>query len=199
MLLLLVAMRFPYLLLCFIVLLLPLPGFAQPQRYPTDAEIEKLLQVMRQTIPSLMKTGYYTDRRTPKERQQQQAFVEAWAKVDGAIAPFLGNWAAIEENYTIFPSSRRGEVCIIDSHLDQSEFYLGKVVDGKLYTDNKLVLVLDSGFLVSTYLYENRPSHYEYANPRLLENPVNSAYYAEYHPEIPGQFQQAGCLAESPK
>jgi hypothetical protein len=188
----------PHLLLIAAIALLPLPGLAQSERHPTAAEIEQLLQEMRQNIPNLIETGIYSDRRSPEVRQQRDDFVAAWAEVDAAIAPFLGDWIAIEENLAIFPTANPGEVCIIDSYLDLSDFYLGWVIEGQLYTDVNLTLVLDSGFLVSTFVYDNQAAHYEYANPRPVADPATSFYFAQYHPEIVEQFQQAGCLVESP-
>lgn len=177
---------------------LTLPAVAQSKRYPTDAELQPLIQGMRQNIPQLVESGFYNDRRTESERQEVADFAAAWALVDPAIAPFLGEWTAIEESLYIFPGPVRGEVCIIDSYLEESEFYQGQVIDGKVYTDNNLVFVIDSGFLGNTFVVENYPGLYEYAHPRPLEHPANH-YFAEYHPEIVAQFIQAGCLAERPE
>jgi hypothetical protein len=159
------------------------------------------LPVLRnpEEILKLMQTGIYRDRRSPKERQQREAFVKAWSEVDSAIAPFLGNWMAIEENLVFFPSPNRGEVCIIDHNLDEADFYLGRVINGNLSTDTNLTLVLDSGFLVSIFVSANQAKRYEYANPRPLNNPMTSSYYAQYHPKIVEQFKQAGCLMGIPK
>lgn len=191
-------MRPCFLLLALGIFLLPLPAVAQSERHPTDAEVERLLEEMRQNIPNLIESGFYDDRRSSEVRQQRDNFVDVWADVDPAIAPFLGNWAAIEENLIIFPAPNQGEVCIIDSHLDASDFYLGRVVEGKLHTDTNLTLVLDSGLLVSTFVYDNQANHYEYGNPRPVEDPTTT-YYADYHPEIVEQFQQAGCLTGMPE
>jgi hypothetical protein len=73
------------------------------------------------------------------------------------------------------------------------------VVDGKIYTDTNLTFVLDSGFLVSTFVIEDQAGRYAYANPRPFDNPATSSYYAEYHPDIADQFQRAGCLTELPE
>ncbi|MBW4522381.1 MAG: hypothetical protein KME16_22230 [Scytolyngbya sp. HA4215-MV1] len=192
-------MRAHFLVLGFAIALLPLPGFAQSERHPTDAEITGLLREMRREMPNLMKSGVYRDRRNSEERRQREAFVKAWSQLDRAIAPFLGNWTAIEENVEIYPASKRGEVCIIDSYLDETDFYLGRVVNGKLRTDTNLTFVLDSRFLVSTFVVENRAGHYEYANPRPVDNPLTSTYYVKNHPKVVEQFQQAGCLLGIPK
>jgi hypothetical protein len=180
-----------------VLLLLPSTAFAQLDRPPTDAEIDALLQAMRQDIPQLLETGIYSDRRSPEEREQIEALVAEWSVVDAAIAPFLGEWTAIEESLAIYPTGNAGEVCIIDTFLEESDFYLGRVVEDKIYTDINLILVLDSGFLVSTFVYEDQAGRYEYANPRSLVDPATS-YFAEYYPHIPPQFQQAGCLINVP-
>ncbi|MBD2462453.1 hypothetical protein H6G89_15505 [Oscillatoria sp. FACHB-1407] len=187
------------LFLTLAILLLPLPGLAQSQRHATEIEIERMVLEMRQGIPKLMQSGYYSDRRSPEEYQQQAAFVETWSEIDGAIAPFLGDWSAMEENLLIYPLPAPGEVCIIDSRLDESDFYQGRVVNGNLYTDTNLIFVLDSGFLVNISVYDDQAYHYEYANPRPVENPTTSTYYREYHPQIVVQFQQAGCLVKVPE
>ncbi|MEM9503560.1 MAG: hypothetical protein AAGA01_06345 [Cyanobacteria bacterium P01_E01_bin.43] len=192
-------MRAHFFLLPLALLLLPLPSFAQSERHPTAAEIEDQLQAMRQNILQLMRTGIYDDRRPHAMRLQRDTFAEAWSEVDAATAPFLGDWTAIEENLAIYPTANPGEVCVIDSHLDLSDFYLGQVVEGHLVTDINLTFVLDSGFLVSTFVYDDEAARYEYANPRPLADPAASPYYVEYHPEIVEQFQQAECLTESPE
>jgi hypothetical protein len=193
-------MRVQTLLLTLSLLLLqPLPGLAQSQRHPTDAEIQELLRDLRQKSRDAVDAEFYQDRRSSQERQQRDALVKAWSRVDQAIAPFLGNWVAIEENLMIFPAKNRGEVCIIGSYLDITDFYLGKVVDGILRTDMNLTYVLDSGFLVSTFVVDNQPGHYEYANPLPLENPLTSRYYTQLHPKVVQQFRQAGCKVGMPK
>ncbi|MEM9004029.1 MAG: hypothetical protein AAGE59_10950 [Cyanobacteria bacterium P01_F01_bin.86] len=174
------------------------PTSAEPSRYATDAEIQELVAAMRQRIPQLQATGYYLDRRTLEEQQERAAFTAAWGEVDPEIAPFLGDWTAIEEALMIYPAAQPGEVCIIDIYLDDAAFYRGEVIDGKVYANNNLVLVLDSGFLASIFVGNNQPNLYEYGNPRPLEDPVTTDYFAEYYPEIPPQFAQAGCLAGLP-
>ncbi|MGD1905989.1 MAG: hypothetical protein ACFB0C_08350 [Leptolyngbyaceae cyanobacterium] len=181
------------------ITLLPLPAFAQSQRHPTAAEIEGLLQGFQESIPALLESGFYGDVRTPEVRQQQDTFVEAWSQVDPGVAPFLGDWFAIEENLEIFPTSDPGVVCVIDSYLDISDFYLGRVVEGHLQTDTNLTLVLDSGFLVSTFVYDDQAARYEYANPIPVKDPAVGSYFPEYHPNIVEQFQQAGCLVGLPE
>lgn len=188
------------LLTTLILLGLPAAAKAQSLRFPTESEEQTLLEEMRQTIPQLRESGIYSDRRTPLERDEAEAFAQAWAEVDPAIAPFLGEWYAIEESLAIYPSPHQGVVCIVDTYLDISDFYLGFVLNEQMYTSTNMILVLDSDFLVSLGVYGDNqsPSHYEYAHPRLPQTPAASDYYVNMHPEIVEQFNRAGCRVGSP-
>ncbi|MEO0536038.1 MAG: hypothetical protein AAF215_19460 [Cyanobacteria bacterium P01_A01_bin.123] len=178
------------------------PAEAQSERHPTDAEIQQLVEEMRQRIPQLESTGIHLDRRTPEERQEQEDFAAAWAEADPAIAPYLGSWTAIEETLMIYPSASRGEVCIVDMYLEDVDFYRGQVVDGKVYTERNLVFVLDSDFLGSTSVYDNQPRLYEYSHPGPVTHPsaINyfSGYFSQNNLGLVTQFDEAGCLAEFP-
>ena len=171
-------------------------ALAQADRYPTEAELQQLLQELRENIPELEATGIYTDRRTPAEREARDAYADAWAEVDTAIAPYLGEWTAIEESLYLYPAANEGEVCILDIHLDLGDFYMGEVRDGKVYTTINHVLVLDSDFLGSTTVYEGQPSIYPYANPRLL--PESFEQLEQYYPEMMTAFYEADCLTGLP-
>lgn len=176
---------------------LALPAVAQSERYPTEAELQQLVQELRQKIPELQASGFYSDRRTFEEWQEISVYVEAWAGADPVIAPFLGEWSAIEESLYIYPSTTRGEVCILDIYLDEGDFYLGQVRDGKVYTDQNLVFFLDNNFLGNASVYDNQPSLYEYANPRPLPNP--SEELGQYYPEAVAAFAASGCLVGLPQ
>lgn len=189
------------------ILLMSIPAGAQSERYPTHTEIEALAQQMQQNIPKLLETGFYTDRRTSEELQQREALVDAWTEIDAAIAPFLGEWFAIEESLAIFPAATPGEVCIIDNYLGGSEFYLGKVVDGSVYTDTNLVFFVEGDFLGSVFVSQNEVDFYEYAHPRALIDPETSplhidsvaSAFAENYPDVVEQFQTTGCLPGLPE
>lgn len=180
-----------------LVAVLPMSVLAQSQRYPTDAELQRLRQELRQKIPQLNTTGIYHDRRSPNERRTRNAFVEAWAKVDPAIAPFLGEWSAIEESLYIYPSKTRGTVCILDISLDIGDFYTGQIRNGKVYTASNLVFFLDSGFLSNAFVSENKPGTYEYANPRPL--PGSLQKLQQYYPDMIAAFEKADCFTGLPK
>ncbi len=167
-------------------------------RYPTEAEIADLTEELEQKIPQLLESGFHTDRRLPEERQQWAEFVAAWMVVDSASAPFLGEWGAIEESLAIFPTPNPGQVCIIESYLEGSDFYLGRVIDGKIYTGIHQVLVLEGDFLGSLFVSEDEAHLYEYSHPWTLEHPTASQWLTEYYPEVITQFQAAGCLTQEP-
>lgn len=171
-------------------------ALAQADRYPTEAEIQQLLQELRENIPELEATGIYTDRRTSAEQEARDAYSDAWAEVDTAIAPYLGEWTAVEESLYLYPTVNEGEVCILDIHLDLGDFYMGEVRDGKVYTTINHVLVLDSDFLGSTAVYEGQPSIYPYANPRPL--PESFEQLEQYYPEMMTAFYEAVCLTGLP-
>ena len=169
---------------------------AQAERYPTEAELQQLLQDFRESIPTLEATGIYTDRRTPAEREARDAYADAWAEVDGAIAPYLGEWTAIEESLYLYPAADEGEVCILDIHLDLGDFYRGEVRNGKVYTTINHVLFLDSNYLNSASVYDAQPDSYAYANPRPL--PESLEQLEQYYPEMVAAFREAECLTGLP-
>jgi len=179
-----------------VLLALAGPAIAQPERFPTDAEMAQLVQEMRQRLPELQTSGMYTDRRTLAEQWVIAEFSRIWAAVDPAIAPYLGEWSAIEESLYIYPTTTPGEVCILDIYLDQGDFYTGRIQDEKIYTDVNLVLLLDNGYLGSTFVYDNQPGIYEYANPRPLPDP--KAALGEYYPAAIADFESANCAVGLP-
>lgn len=173
------------------------PAIAQSERYPTATELQQLAQELRRKIPDLQASGFYSDRRTFEEWQERSAYAAAWAGVDPAIAPFLGEWTAIEESLYIYPATARGGVCILDVYQDESKLYTGQVRDGKLYTDQNQVFFLDNNFLGNASVYDNQPSLYEYAHPRPLPNP--SEELGQYYPETMAAFEASNCLVGLPQ
>ncbi len=178
---------------------LPITASAELERYPTDQEVQQLVRQFQQKLPQLQNdtTGIYHDRRSPLEKQQLQQFTQAWNQVDPAVAPFLGEWFAIEESLAIYPTSVPGQVCIIDAHLDDVVFYLGRVSDRRVKTAMHLILVREGDYLASLFISEEKPGSYEYGNPRWVNNPTRQTYF-QNKPEILRQFKQAGCQSGLP-
>ncbi|RZM82404.1 hypothetical protein [Leptolyngbya iicbica] len=168
-----------------------LPAIAQSERWPTEVEQQQLQQIMRQRLPDLATSEFYPDRRTLAERWIVAEFARAWAAVDPAVAPYLGEWVAIEESLYIYPSSTPGQVCILDIYLDEGDFYTGQVREGKVYTTTNLVFLLDGNFLGNTFIYEDQPGIYEYAYPRPLLDPATTL--GAYYPAAIAAFEAMNC------
>lgn len=73
-----------------------LPVFAQSQRYPTNAEIQRLTPDFHRQIKF-----WSTYDRNPENLRAAKSFTEAWSYVNPSVAPFLGHWAAEDLNFTI--------------------------------------------------------------------------------------------------
>ena len=69
--------------------------------------------------------------------------------------------------------------------------------DGRVYTGQNLVFLLDNNFLGSMYVYDDQPGIYEYANPRPLPNP--SEELGKYYSEAVAAFEASGCLVGLPQ
>jgi hypothetical protein len=171
------------------------------ERYPTEQELRTLTQQLKRNIPKLKKSSMYRDRRTPVERQQVKSLVDAWAKADPAIAPFLGTWTAIEESMSIYPSTTQGQICIIEIFLaDQGSgvsFSTAIVAGNRLRANDQTVKIKEGEFLGSAFVVQGKPGIYEYAHPRPLDNPGTMDFLRE-KPEILEQFEQADCSISSP-
>ncbi len=181
------------------LMLVAAPSWSQPERYPTEAELERLQTQLHEQADDLRQTSIYHDRRSSPEQQASQDFVAAWAEVAPAIAPFLGHWIAIEEDVLIVPTpDLSNEVCIVDTYLDGSEFYYGRVIDGRLYTDQNVVFFLESSFLGAASVYDDQAAVYPYANPLRPTDPASWGTFVAQHPEVVEQFQAAGCVVGEP-
>lgn len=167
-------------------------------RYPIDQELNQLSRQFKQKLPKLQKDRTYHDRRNATERQQIKAFVEAWLQVDPEVAPFLGMWTAIEESKSIYPSSTKGRVCIVDTFLADRgmgvSFSTATVVNNRLRSNDKTVSIKEGNFLATAFVYQGKARIYEYAHPRPLNNPATTDYLRNERKVIE-QFKQAGCTS----
>ena len=98
-----------------------LPIFAQSKRYPTDLELQILDNKLRSFAASPPKEesrgAYVIDRRDRQSIQQLNSFVKAWSQIEPEAAPFFGNWMGLEETKSIYPSTVKGRVCIVDTFI----------------------------------------------------------------------------------
>ena len=179
-----------------VLMSLALPAIAQSERFPTDAEIAPLIQHVQQIRPDFQAEGYYTDLRTLAEKWVISEFANAWADVNPAIAPYLGKWTFLEASLYIYPATALGEVCVLEIYLGQGEFYTGQVRDGKLYTTNNLVFLVDGDIISGIYVVDNQPGIYDHANPQPLPDP--SVALGEDYPELVSQFAAADCVTGLP-
>ncbi|HEY9817812.1 MAG TPA: hypothetical protein V6D20_18715 [Candidatus Obscuribacterales bacterium] len=156
------------------------------------------MEEARQEVLRLREMGVYFDLRTPVKREAAMAFSAAWAAVDPANAPFLGDWSAWDEGKAIYPSPNPGVVCIVDIYPEEYSFSMGFVVNHRIYTTTYATLVLDNEFLVNLFVSDQQPSQYSYLLPRPLEHPAAISYIAQLAPEVIDQFDQAGCITDEP-
>ncbi|MCC3600065.1 MULTISPECIES: hypothetical protein [unclassified Microcoleus] len=185
-----------------------LPIIAQAVRFPTDAELQQLIEKFRRFAASPPGGGrglYSTDRRDRIQIQQLTSFVKAWSQIDPATAPFLGKWTAWEETKSIYPSNLKGRVCIIDGFIPSENnigfrFGIGTVSNGRIKTDNYL-LIHEKNYLGGIFVYNNEPGIYEYAWPKPLTNPsqlMRNVPLAKRN-QLLQQFKEAECTASLPK
>jgi hypothetical protein len=112
--------------------------FAQSQRYPTDAEIQRLIREFQQRASSRPYSreccgGWEADTRTAAQRQPLESFVKAWSRVDSTVSPFLGWWTNNDGDIGVYPSNVRGRVCVIRASLGPSyKFSVGSISRGKI-------------------------------------------------------------------
>ena len=112
-------------------------------RYLSDQEIESLETDFQSAALGSSRVRAYTDIRSSSEISQFNDFVNAWAKTDSSIAPFLGAWQGWEESYSFYPSKTKGQICAVLT------FYDGRGVKYKVdvgqVSGNKLLIDGDFG------------------------------------------------------
>ena len=196
-----------------------LPAFAQirSERYPTDTEIQRLIAEFRSDIPNFRRSsdlgGDYL--KHPIEKQlfeQVKLFERAWSKVDPAVAPFLGTWNAGAPDWSIYPSTTRGRVCVIFNHPSRggtpnnSYFSLGSVSNGQLrikgesFTgESYRIFIIESNYLGGMSIINNRPGISAYVWRSPLTNFIQSSIPdPQRRSRIIQQFKEAGCTAALP-
>ncbi|OLP15724.1 hypothetical protein BST81_24705 [Leptolyngbya sp. 'hensonii'] len=173
------------------------PVLAQTQRYPTPQELESLITPLQSRIATVQNSRPYRNQRTTAEKQRLATLVKAWSTLDPAVAPFLGEWRAIEETKSIYPSRTRGRVCIVQHELPASirdnglSLSFGTIANGQIQTEAFSILVRQGDFLGAAFVQNNHPYLYEYGNRGPLKASVDQ--------QIRDRFNQAGCLTGLPK
>ncbi|WP_333484436.1 hypothetical protein [Microcoleus sp. K1-B6] len=186
----------------------------QSRRYPTENELQQLMNRFRNFVaspPPVYRDLYIRDRRNETEIQKLKAFVRAWLPVNPDVAPFIGQWTAPEETQNIYPSTLKGKVCIIQTFIPPPNgsgisFAQGTVSGKYIKTTDFSFLIQQGNYLGSAFIdtRNNQPFIYEYAWPRPLLDP---AQLMSHLPPLPPaernrllqQFKEAGCSDTLPK
>lgn len=191
--------------------------FAQSQRYPTDAEIQRLIREFQQRASSPPYSreccgGTEADTRTAAQRQQLESFVKARSQVNPTVAPFLGWWANNDGDIGVYPSNVRGRVCVIHAYpgpsykfsvgsIDKQHIRLtgelaGKVlINQKNQSGNVFLLV---AFVDRDNVARAEPGSDIYTYPELPKDPtklVVSRANPQENSKIVREFKAAGCTA----
>ena len=177
-------------------------NYNKSERFLSDQEIEFLESKFQRYSASRGGGPAWKDSRSIVEKNQINEFADIWQKSEDSIAPFLGDWTGFEESLSVYPSTRKGAVCIVHrfygSNGFEYNFNLGKVVSNKLVSDGQLgkVIILRkfaadrSGdkvtFLANYRSYRNSGTVSVYAFPSKLKV-VND-----------NRFTRLGCTASLP-
>ena len=195
-----------------IILASCLPIIAQQsRRYPTENELQQLMNQFRNFVASPSPGNrdlYIRDRRNETETQKLKAFVRAWLPVNPDVAPFLGQWTALEETINIYPSTLKGKVCIIQTFIPPPNgggisFDRGTISGKSIKTTDFTFLIQQGNYLGVAFINttNNQPGIYEYAWPKPLVDPAKLMSYlppAERN-RLLQQFKEAGCSDTLPK
>jgi hypothetical protein len=112
-------------------------------RHLSDQEIQSLVSNFLVNNPEAIGTArLYGDRRSENEIKRINQFVSAWQTADPSIAPFLGHWRGYEESLQFYPSTTKGQICVVLKYIGRREISkalnIGKVSGDKLITDGEL-------------------------------------------------------------
>jgi len=195
--------------------------YAQSQRYPTNAEIQQIIQEFQQRASSPPYSreccgGTERDTRTPVQRQPLESFVKAWSQVDPSVAPFLGWWANNDGEIGVYPSNVRGRVCVIRASPAPSyKFSVGSISSGKISLSGDLAgrVLLNqrnmSGntFLLVAYVGSDNiaraaPGSDIYTYPELPQTPTKlplSKANPQENSRMIREFNTTGCTVSLPQ
>ncbi|MEG4259824.1 hypothetical protein [Microcoleus sp. Pol1C5] len=184
----------------------------QSKRYPTENELQPLMNLFRNFVaspPPRNHDFYIRDRRNETENQKLKAFVRSWLPVNPDVAPFLGQWTALKkETQNIYPSTLKGKVCIIETFIPRGNdmgisFAQGTISGKSIKTTNFASLIQQGNYLgvVFIQIKNNEPGMLEYAWPKPLVAPAKlmSSLPPADRNRLLQQFKKAGCSDTLPK
>jgi hypothetical protein len=178
------------------------PAIAQQtrhERYATTSEVRSIRQKVRHGGCG---SSCPPDRRSTAERRSIQSFIRAWSQVDPAIAPFLGSWSPGElygELFmSIYPSTKKGRVCIINEGEGGGFLNLGNVSHGLIRTDVRYILFKEGAYLAGVTVDNGKAQLWPFLiNPNKLQDP--NKLTVENRQELMQKFSRSGCTASLPK
>lgn len=179
------------------------------ERYPTNAEIQKLKKDFELYIQSQQRSpvasNYMRDRRTASQKKYLQSFVQAWSKVNPTVAPFLGTWSGYEQIVSIYPTRVTGRVCLIITGEGMGHFTRARVSNSLLKTEELSVYLKSKNYLAELIVQRNRAilnSEIPLNNPFPLVSPQQrvEGYVIERAEKrtIIRNFNSQGCLSSLP-
>ncbi|MDJ1174666.1 hypothetical protein [Roseofilum capinflatum] len=187
-----------------------LPALAQVKRYPTDRELQQLVDKFEnRDIPIARTTAEFG---MGQRSERLESFTRAWAAIDPAIAPFLGAWNSSEDSLMIYPSTFRGRVCVIltlpggRNRID-GFFAIGSISNGQMrvksngwyhnFLSSGGVLIRSGNYLGIASVSDNKPNIDLYS---AFSNPLEAIEQLPFNNRnsLLQQFEQAGCTTSLP-
>jgi hypothetical protein len=167
-------------------------AYAQTQSYPTDEELQRLMPDFRRQVE------YWNEYEEPERQSEARAFAATWSRRAPAVAPFLGKWAGIEETMNIYPSTKKGQVCIIHAFSTpepEVDFSLGNVLNQRIYSDKGGVIIQQGYYLGVARRNGNEANVYVYRLIAPAEVPIRvSLSDWRGSDRVIEQFNAAGCI-----
>ncbi len=176
-------------------------NYNRSEKFLSDLSIQMLDSEFQRATKGISGRGYRDTRQASQVNQLNQ-FVSAWQKTEPSIASFLGNWIGGEESLAIYPSTRKGFVCVVHSSYGRDgfeyNFNIGKPMGNKLVSDGQLgkIIILKKtapdkegntvDFLGSFRSYRNLGVVSAYVFPTTLK-PISDS-----------RFTRLGCTASLP-
>jgi hypothetical protein len=176
----------------------------------TKREVAKLQKDFEQQIKSVeadqYRQNYLLDNRSQSEKDQRESFVSAWSKIEPELAHFFGEWSGYEVVLSIYPSTTKNKVCIINTGEGFGSFSTGTLSNGAIITDDGWAIITNQKY-IATYGFENNQWIY-YSGEVPLNSPmplksvnniINDVYEVQEKNNIIGGFDANGCTLSTDK
>jgi hypothetical protein len=175
----------------------------------TKREVAKLQKDFQQQIKSVesdqYRQNYLLDNRSQSEKDERESFVSSWSKIEPELAHFLGEWSGYEQGLSIYPSTKKNSVCIVETGEGFGSFTSGTLSNGVIVTNDGMAIVTNQKY-IATYRFEN--NNWIYSNEVPLNSPmplksvnniINDVYEVQEKNNIIGGFDANGCTLSTDK